>query len=106
MSGEVGRFEPNHHVHEVYYRILWVAFRHKLAVACMQDFDEHEYDEPMFLLHADGERFCFETEEEAREYLNRHFRRRYIYSDDLLDAAQDTRIDGLGEKLDMMKRGA
>jgi hypothetical protein len=66
--------EPNY---PVYWRILMTGGR-KIGIACMQSFDEYDYDQNRFLRGEDGQPIKFDTEESAILYLNENYKPEFI----------------------------
>lgn len=52
-----------------YYR-LYISQMNKVTVVCMQDFDEDDYILHKFIKDKNGDRYRFDTEEEAIATLN------------------------------------
>ncbi|UQN10318.1 hypothetical protein [Deinococcus sp. QL22] len=67
----------------VYYRIL-LNRDDKLQIACLQDFDEYEYDQAKFLTDDAGQKLRFDDEDEARTWLNATYQRNRIEKEDQL----------------------
>lgn len=61
----------------VYWKILMTR-NNKIGIACMQSFDEYEYDQKRFLLGEDGMVVKFDSEEDAISYLNDNFKPEFI----------------------------
>ena len=61
----------------VYWKILMTGNR-KIGIACMQSFDEYDYDQKRFLLGEDGQAIKFFSEEDAVSYLNENYRPEFI----------------------------
>lgn len=59
-----------------YYRII--EYKDKLTVACMHWFDEFDVNEDRFLKDENGERYKFETEEEAIAWLKENVKEHLI----------------------------
>lgn len=53
-----------------YYKIIF-GRRDKYTVACLQSFDEGDYDQDRFLTDKDGHQYKFFKEENAKAFLNR-----------------------------------
>lgn len=62
---------------EVYYRI-YLGRNEKLAVVCMQHFDEPDYHAERFYRGEDGHAMRWEDEGEALKYLNENFKAEFI----------------------------
>lgn len=61
----------------VYWKILMIGDR-KIGIACMQSFDEYDYDQRRFLLGEDGVAVKFSSEEAAILYLNENYKPEFI----------------------------
>ena len=63
-----------HHgnVGEVYWKIL--KHNNYYTVACLQDFDEYDYDQSLFVRNSDDKIHVFETEEMAIIKINKWFK--------------------------------
>jgi hypothetical protein len=67
----------------VYYRV-YLNHENLICVVHMQYHDERDYKDHRFARKPDGERWTFGTELEAKEFVNRTFKREAIHPDDLL----------------------
>jgi hypothetical protein len=64
---------------EVYYRIYYLDREDYITIVCMQDFDEYDYHQHHFYTNPDtGEKYKFDNEEEAIQFLNSNFQKEYI----------------------------
>jgi hypothetical protein len=54
---------------DVYYRLYLSSRNSKITVVTMQHFDEYDYHDSNFVRNIDGEKYYFDTEEEAIEKL-------------------------------------
>ena len=61
---------------QVYWKLLQRG--NQITIACMQWFDEYDYDQSLFLCDEKGDQRRFDTEGEAMEFLNTHFPRERI----------------------------
>ena len=60
-------------LNDVYYKIIQCEDG-VLTVACLQWFDEYDYDQDRFFTDEDGYQLKFDTEEEAEEWLNENIK--------------------------------
>lgn len=51
---------------DIYYKIM--KDNTSISVICLQEFDEKDYDQNLFIKDKDGNSLIFTTEEEARKY--------------------------------------
>lgn len=65
---------------EVYYKIIKRG--EQLGVACLQWFDEYDYDQDNFLADEDDIQYRFNSEEEAKKWLNNNIKPEYVYEED------------------------
>jgi hypothetical protein len=68
----------------VYYRIYLPPNKNKLVIVCLQWFDEGDYTQGKFYKYEEGIPMCWETEEEAKAFLNAKFKAEFIDEEYLL----------------------
>lgn len=68
-------------VEDVYYKILLTNYN-KLAVVCLQDFDECDYNSDKFIKDDNDSHRTFYTKHDAREWLNENIKREHIDDED------------------------
>lgn len=61
-------------VGEVYYKLIKSYRNDLITIACIQWFDEYDYDQSRFVRNSDNEIHVFESEELAQEKLNKWFK--------------------------------
>lgn len=55
---------------DIYYKIM--KDNTGISVICLQEFDEKDYNQNLFIKDKDGNSLIFTTEEEARKYINKN----------------------------------
>lgn len=62
-------------VSEVYYCLyLSRQLEDKITIICVQDFDIYDYSETKFVKNSKGETHCFDDENNAITFLNKHYK--------------------------------
>ena len=62
----------------VYYKIIKKFGSNAVTIACLQDFDEIDYDQDDFFKDSKSRCICFYSEENAIQYMNEKFKYEFI----------------------------
>lgn len=86
------RAEDNNY--SVYYKII-LNSDNLVTIACLQDFDEYDYNQDRFFKDEDGACVAFYSEENAKKYLNEKFKQEVIAPEYLVNYNHNNLFRGM-----------